>query len=211
MDEIVIPLNEQAQLAIKPQQSLKTLLTAISNCRECTDLPCGPRPIVSAHVASRILIIGQAPGKRVHETGIAWNDPSGDRLRDWMGIDSETFYNESLIAIVPMGFCYPGRGKSGDRPPRPECAPLWHAHVLDLLTSVELTVLIGTYAQRRYLAQNSKHKNLTQTVANWKQHCPTFLPLPHPSPRNNFWLKKNPWFSDEVLPYLRQRVRQILN
>ncbi len=193
------------------QQELESLLANVRNCRECSEkLPFSPRPVLVADVTSPILIIGQAPGKRVHESGIPWNDPSGDRLRTWMGIDSATFYNKSLISIIPMGFCYPGTGKSGDLPPRPECAKLWHSSLMTMLTSLKLTLLVGNYAQRYYLAEDRKKTTLTQTVADWKKYCPKYLPLPHPSPRNNLWLRRNPWFVDEVVPYLRKQVRQIL-
>ena len=192
-------------------QDLSRLLTEIRQCRECASaLPCPPRPVLAAAVEAKVLIIGQAPGRRVQESGIAWDDPSGNRLREWLGIDSETFYNESFIALMPMGFCYPGTGKSGDLPPRPECAPLWHDSLLALMPHIQLTLLIGTYSQRYYLGNNTK-KTLTETVAAWEDYQPHYLPLPHPSPRNNIWIKKNPWFEDNILPYLKQRISELRN
>lgn len=156
------------------------------------------------------MIIGQAPGTKVHNTSIPWNDPSGDLLRIWLGIDKETFYNANMMALMPMGFCYPGKGKSGDLPPRPECAPLWHKKLLNSLPELELTILIGQYSQAYYLG-NKRKENLTETVRNFKEYLPHYLPLPHPSPRNRIWLKRNEWFSEEVLPYLSDRVKEILN
>ena len=189
--------------------SLGKLLTEVRGCTICSEhLPLGPRPVLRAHRDSRILIIGQAPGTRVHESGIPWDDPSGERLRDWLGIDREQFYDERKIAIVPMGFCYPGKGRSGDLPPRPECATTWHDELLERMPQIELTLLLGQYALAHYLGEARK-KNLTETVRNWKQYRPDCLALPHPSPRNNIWLKKNAWFEDEVVPYLRRRVKRI--
>ncbi len=191
------------------RQPLKQLLREIRGCRHCEmHLEFGPRPILELSNQSRILIVGQAPGMRVHQSGIAWDDPSGDRLRDWMGISRTDFYNDKLIAIVPMGFCYPGRGKSGDLPPRPECAELWHEKVMQQLPRVELTLLVGMYAQTHVLAENRK-RTLTETIENWKDYRPRFVPLPHPSPRNIRWFKSNPWFEKSVLPYLRGRVKKI--
>lgn len=188
---------------------LTQLLTEIRSCRECeSDLPCEPRPVLAASETAPILIIGQAPGKRVHETGVAWDDPSGKRLREWLNIDSEQFYDSAKVALVPMGFCYPGKGKSGDLPPRPECADLWHERLLSQLTNVKLTLLVGQYAQKRYLGDRTK-SNLTETVRAWNEYWPAFLPLPHPSPRNNIWLSKNPWFEDDVLPRLKSRVKRL--
>lgn len=189
---------------------LANLLTDIRACQICRkDLPSGPHPIVAAHQDASIVIIGQAPGSRVHESGVPWDDPSGERLREWLGVESETFYDPSKIALVPMGFCYPGRGRSGDLPPRPECAPTWHSAVLESLPSLKLTILIGDFAQRYYLAETRK-STLTETVKAWKVYRPKAIPLPHPSPRNNIWLSKNLWFSDEILPYLKRRVKQCL-
>ena len=195
---------------IKLELSLNDLLVDIRACRACeATLPCGPRPIVAAHQDAPILIIGQAPGQRVHESGVPWDDPSGDRLRDWMGVQPSDFYDEAKIALVPMGFCYPGTGKSGDLPPRRECAELWHERLLAELTRVRLTLVIGNYAQK-YRLGGQRRSTLTKTVQAWKEYRPVCLPLPHPSPRNNIWLKKNPWFATEVLPYLRRRVKRLL-
>ena len=184
------------------------LLTRVRACELCAgDLPRGPRPVVRASVSARLLIIGQAPGTRVHESGIPWNDPSGDRLRQWLGWNKEQFYDDSLSAIVPMGFCYPGKGKSGDLPPRPECAPQWHKALLELMPTIELVLLIGQYAQKYYLPEAKG--SLTETVRSFRDYGPHYLPLPHPSPRNQLWLKKNPWFEAEVVPELRRRARQL--
>ncbi len=189
---------------------MKALLTEISRCVVCSDsLSLGPRPVLSADPQSAILIIGQAPGRAVHESGIPWDDPSGRRLRTWMSISEANFYDATKVAIVPMGFCYPGTGKSGDKPPRPECAPLWHKRLLCELTSVKLTLLLSNYALDAYLPD--RKRTLTETVKNWKEYAPDLLPLPHPSPRNNRWLKKNPWFEEEVVPYLADRVRDALS
>ncbi len=188
---------------------LTGLLEEIRSCEVCTEhLPLGPRPVVSAHRDARLLIIGQAPGKRVHESGVPWDDPSGDRLRKWLGIDEKRFYGKR-IALVPMGFCYPGTGRSGDLPPRRECAELWHEKLLDKLPNVKLTLLLSRHAQRYYLGDRME-ESLTQTVKAWREYVPDQLPLPHPSPRNNRWLKKNPWFEKEVIPYLRLRVSRLL-
>jgi uracil-DNA glycosylase len=183
------------------------LLTRVRDCTICAaDLPLGPRPIVRGTPDAKLLLIGQAPGTRVHKSGVPWNDPSGERLRDWLQMTPDDFYDESKIAIVPMGFCYPGAdAKGGDKPPRPECAPEWHPPLLAGLPNVELTILIGQYAQKRYLEKRRK-KTLTETVRHWRECTPDFLPLPHPSWRNNVWVKKNPWFAEEVLPMLRERV-----
>ena len=162
-----------------------------------------------AHPRSRIPIVGQAPGIKVHQTGIPWDDPSGDRLRNWLGTDAETFYDVRNFALVPMGFCYPGKGTSGDLPPRPECAPKWHDLLFKTMKSLKLVVLIGIYAQSYYL-QESKHKTLTATVADWDSYLPNYFPLPHPSGRNNIWLKKNPWFDSELIPALQYRIQHLL-
>lgn len=192
-------------------KTLEPLLAEIRQCRECaTHLPLGPRPVLAASRTSRILIIGQAPGIRVHESGVPWDDPSGDRLRGWMGVTRDEFYDTAGIAIVPMGFCYPGTGDTGDLPPRPECAELWHERLLAQLTEVRLTLLAGRYAQDWKLGSQAK-TTLTKTVAAWKEYTPRSLPMPHPSPRNNRWLKKNPWFEADVVPYLKRRVRRLLN
>ncbi len=189
--------------------SLDTLLKQVRACQLCAkNLPLGANPVVQAGKEARLLIIGQAPGTRVHKTSIPWNDPSGDRLRQWLDIDKDTFYNENKVAIVPMGFCYPGKGQSGDLPPRKECAPAWHQKLLEQLPNIELTLLIGQYSQQYYLT--NRPKTLTQTVMQWQDWEPDFIPLPHPSPRNTLWLKKNPWFETDVIPYLRQRVHSML-
>ncbi|MDO6707853.1 uracil-DNA glycosylase family protein [Photobacterium sp. 1_MG-2023] len=189
--------------------ALPALLHQIRQCSLCqAHLPLGPRPVIQASSEARLMIVGQAPGTRVHETGIPWNDPSGDRLRQWLALDRETFYDPTQIAIMPMGLCYPGKGKSGDLPPRPECAPQWHGQVWPLLPNVGMTLLVGQYAQHYYLSD--KPKTLTETVRAWRQWAPTYLPLPHPSPRNTLWLKKNPWFEAEVVPYIREYVHQHL-
>ncbi len=188
---------------------MTALLDAIRQCTRCAgNLPEGPRPVLQYQPAARILIVGQAPGRRVHETGIPFNDPSGDRLRAWMGIDRETFYDSARIAIVPMGFCYPGTGKSGDLPPRPECAATWREKILAELTAVQLTLVIGQYAMGYHLPQAGP--TLTDKVRNGRQTASGLIPLPHPSPRNNLWLRRNPWFEEEVLPVLKERVAGIL-
>lgn len=189
---------------------LPLLLSEIRACRLCeAHLPYGPRPVVQAGASARLLIVGQAPGKRVHETGIPWNDPSGDRLREWLNLPRDVFYDANQVAIMPTGFCYPGKGKSGDLPPRPECAPAWHARLLAAMPDLQLTLLIGRYAQEYYLRQNNK-ATLTATVAAYREYLPAYFPLPHPSPRNQFWWKTNDWFEREVLPELRRRVSTIL-
>ncbi|ELP5729047.1 uracil-DNA glycosylase family protein [Vibrio vulnificus] len=189
---------------------LEPLLTQIRACQVCASaLPLGANPVVQAHSEAKILIIGQAPGTKVHHTSIPWNDASGNRLRVWLDIEKQTFYNPKQIAIMPMGFCYPGQGQSGDLPPRKECAPLWHEALLKHLPNIELTLLIGQYAQNRYLS--NKPKTLTETVQNWQAWLPDYLPLPHPSPRNILWLRKNPWFEEQTVPYLRQQVHQRLS
>ena len=190
---------------------MKALLTEIRSCSICSSyLPLGPRPILSAHPNSRIVVIGQAPGTKVHETGVPWDDPSGERLRSWMGVSQESFYDNEKFALVPMGFCYPGKGKSGDLPPRPECAPQWHEIVLASMKNLKLTLLVGSYAQDFYL-KNDKPKTLTETVANWPKFMPKYFPLPHPSGRNNIWMKKNPWFEESVVPNLKQIIAGMLD
>jgi len=189
---------------------MKSLLKDITKCTVCaSSLDHDPRPIVAAHPNSRIVIIGQAPGSIVHRTGVPWDDKSGENLRKWMGIENDIFYDPTKIAIIPMGFCYPGKGKSGDLPPRKECAPLWHEQLLKKLQNLKLTLLIGQYAQRYYLKENSK-KTLTETVRSYQDYLPQYFVLPHPSPRNNIWQAKNKWFGHEVLPELVERVQEIL-
>ncbi|GHW38789.1 hypothetical protein VCSRO56_2062 [Vibrio cholerae] len=188
---------------------LESLLTEIRQCTVCEPhLPLGANPVIRAHPAAKILIIGQAPGTKVHNTSIPWNDASGERLRQWLGLDREAFYCEGNIAIMPMGLCYPGKGRSGDLPPRKECAPLWHAKVLEQLPNRQLTLLIGQYAQHYYLSD--KPSTLTETLQQWQRWAPSVLPLPHPSPRNTLWLRNHPWFEQDIVPYLRQRVKQVL-
>lgn len=183
------------------------LVETVEACTLCEPhLPLGPRPVVQIGRAARILIIGQAPGLKVHNTGIPWNDPSGDRLREWLNLDKDTFYNPQQVSIMSMGFCYPGRGKSGDLPPRPECAPTWHQQLLAEMPDVRLTLLIGMYAQKYYL--NDGHKTLTERVRHWRDFPQHLFALPHPSPRNQYWLKRNPWFSEEAIPALQQKVIQ---
>jgi len=190
---------------------MKKLLSEIRNCSVCRAyLPLGPRPIVTAHPEAKIIIIGQAPGTKVHETGVPWNDPSGRQLRKWLGVSDAVFYDETKIALVPMGFCYPGKGKGGDLPPRPECAPLWHQKLWDGMPNLELIIVIGTYAQKYYLKE-AMEKNLTETVRAYEKYSPRYFPLPHPSPRNRFWLTKNPWFDDEVVPKLQRTVKGIFS
>ncbi len=182
---------------------MEQLLSTIRKCTECQSyLPHGVRPILSASSQSKFIIIGQAPGSIVHRTGIPWDDKSGERLRSWLGVDKETFYDPKVFALLPMGFCYPGTGKSGDLPPRKECAPLWHDRVLEVIDQPSLVILIGAYAQKYYLGENRK-STLTETVNHYESYLPKFFPLPHPSPRNNIWLKKNQWFEKDVLPDLR--------
>lgn len=190
--------------------SLDALLTEVRACRACAQhLPLGPRPILRAGADARILIVGQAPGARVHASGIPWDDASGDRLRKWLGVDVATFHDESQFAIIPMGFCYPGRGNGGDNPPRRECAPLWLDSLLEKLPEIQLTLLIGQYAQRHFLGTRRK-LSLTETVRAWREYAPTVIPLPHPSPRNQAWFQRHPWFESEVLPMLRGRVESLM-
>ncbi len=191
------------------QEILRTLLAEVRACRACEKvLPLGPRPVLRASPTARLLIVGQAPGTKVHATGIPWNDPSGDRLRQWLGVSRETFYDEALIAIIPMGFCYPGRGKGGDLPPRPECAELWLERLLAFLPEIRLTLLIGQYAQAHYL-KDRRRETLSGTVKAWRDYQPEYLPLPHPSPRNRRWLRDRPWFEQEVVPELKMRIREL--
>lgn len=190
---------------------LTELLTAISRCRVCeATLPHEPRPVVRASAGATLLIIGQAPGRRVHESGIPWDDPSGDLLRQWLNIDRALFYDSGRIAIVPSGFCYPGKGASGDLPPRPECAPLWHPQLLATLPKRRLTLLVGSYAQAYYLRERAR-ATLTETVRDFSSYLPEFFPLPHPSPRNRPWLARNPWFAEAVLPELRAITARALH
>jgi len=190
--------------------NLESLLTAVRGCRACeAHLPLGPRPVLSAGETARILVVGQAPGARVHTSGIPWDDPSGDRLRAWMSVGTDVFYDPSRVAIIPMGYCYPGRGKAGDLPPRSECASLWLGQLLAHLTRIELTLLIGRYAQRHFLG-NRRRPSLVETVRDWQDYAPEYLPLPHPSPRNQPWFKRHPWFEQQLLPVLRERVGALI-
>jgi uracil-DNA glycosylase len=189
---------------------MKELLAQIRNCRECEKhLGHGVNPIVAASTKSKILIIGQAPARITHNTSIPWNDKSGDNLRGWLGIDKPAFYDTDLIALMPMGFCYPGTGSSGDLPPRIECAPLWHNKLLKKMPSIELTILVGLYSQKYYLKSEAK-STLTETVENFEEYLPRVIVLPHPSPRNNIWQAKNPWFAKKILPKLRKKVGEII-
>lgn len=191
-------------------ESLESLLHRVAQCRICEkDLPLGPRPVLSAHPDCKILIIGQAPGTKVHATGIPWNDPSGDNLRRWLEVDRELFYDPKVFGIIPMGFCYPGRGKGGDLPPRPECAPTWHGALRQHLPNLRLTLLIGSYAQAYYLGAERKG-TLTETVRSFESYLPQYFPLVHPSPRNRLWMRRNPWFEERVVPRLRQTVWEII-
>jgi uracil-DNA glycosylase len=191
-------------------QSLERLALEARSCALCAaDLPLGPRPVFQVDERARVLIAAQAPGTKVHASGRPFTDASGDRLRDWMGIDAETFYDASQVAILPIGFCYPGCGKSGDLPPRKECAVEWRQRFIDRLANVQMTLVIGQYAMAWHL-QDRKQRNLTETVKNWSAYGPEIFPLPHPSPRNNIWLKKNPWFNHDLLPDLRKGVRSTL-
>jgi uracil-DNA glycosylase family 4 len=187
---------------------MKELLRNISQCKICKEhLPLGPRPIVTAHPNSKIVIIGQAPGTKVHQSGIPWDDQSGKKLRQWLNVTDEQFYNYEHFAIIPMGFCYPGKAKTGDLPPRPECAPQWHTELLDKMPKVELIILIGAYAQNYYLKDK---KTLTERVGDYKSYLPKYFPIPHPSPTNRFWRAKNPWFEDLVVCQLQREVKRIL-
>ncbi len=189
--------------------SFSNLIEEARGCTICSEnLPLGPRPVFQLHPGARILIAGQAPGKKVHESGTPFDDASGSRLRDWMGVSREVFYDPKQIAILPMGFCFPGTGKSGDLPPRPECAPAWRERLLGHLRSLELTLVLGQYAQAYHFG--AARTSVTELVASWRAHWPERLPLPHPSPRNNIWLRRNPWFERDLLPALRARVSALL-
>ena len=189
---------------------MKLLLDDIRSCAVCADvLPLGANPVVSASPRSKIAIVGQAPGTAVHRSGVPWDDPSGVRLRDWLQVDREVFYDPDVFALVPMGFCYPGRGSSGDLPPRAECAPLWHEKLFSGMNHLQLILLVGSYAQGYYLGERKK-RTLTETVQAFDTYLPKFLPLPHPSGRNNIWLKRNPWFEERVIPKMRDLVGDAL-
>ena len=190
---------------------MENLIKLIRSCTLCKEhLPNYPKPIIRASHHSKILIIGQAPGQKVQNSGIPWDDLSGKALRAWLGVNSEQFYNTNLFSIMPMGMCYPGTGKTGDLPPRKECAITWHQKVIDQMPQIVLTLLIGKYAQDYYLGEESK-ENLTETLKNYTAYLPNYIPLPHPSPRNNIWMKKNQWFAADVVPYLQHQVKTILS
>lgn len=190
--------------------TIPTLLQQVRACTLCAGhLPLEPRPVLQMHPDARILIAGQAPGRKVHDTGVPFNDASGDRLREWLGLSRAQFYDPTLVAILPMGFCYPGTGKSGDLPPRRECAPAWRASLLAQLTNLKLTLVVGQYALAYHLPNESG--SLTEIVSRWRSFAPGIMPLPHPSPRNNLWLARNPWFEKELVPVLRQRVIDALH
>ncbi len=190
---------------------MKKMLLEIRACTVCKkNLPNAPKPVLQAGIHSKIVIIGQAPGQKVQNSGIPWDDQSGNELRRWLGVTKEQFYDDTLFALVPMGFCYPGKGSSGDLPPRPECAPLWHGPLLHKMKNIKLIILIGQYAQKYYLSKKLK-PTLTETVKNYKEYLPDLLPLVHPSPRNKIWQKKNPWFEAAVIPQLQKIINQSLN
>ena len=197
------------------KKEFSILIKEIRQCQVCAEqFTHEPNPIFQMSPSATVLIAGQAPGRKVHESGIPFNDPSGDRLRDWMGISEKIFYDASKVAILPMGFCYPGKvksgqGKSGDLPPRPECALAWRSRALELMPNIQLILVIGRYAINWHLGESKKH-NLTETVRAWKCYAPDVIPLPHPSPRNNIWLRKNAWFENEVLPILRKKIQTCL-
>lgn len=194
-----------------PLSKADALLAEVRACTMCAKaLAAGPRPVVQFSSRSRLVIIGQAPGSRVHQSGVPWDDRSGARLREWTGLGEREFYDPAKVALVPMGFCYPGAGQSGDLPPRPECAPRWHDRILQSLHAKKLILLVGSFAQARYLPQARKH-TLTETVRHFAQHGPMFFPLPHPSWRSGIWMQRNPWFEAEVLPVLRATVRKALS
>jgi len=187
------------------------LVEDIRRCTLCADhLPLGPRPVFQADPAARVLVVGQAPGTAVHETGIPFNDPSGERLRGWLGVDRATFYDAEKFAVIPMGICYPGRGRGGDLPPRPECAATWRQPLLEHLQRVELTICVGRYAIDWHL-KPPRSKPLGEVVANWRQYWPRLLPLPHPSPRNTRWLRERPWVEAEIVPVLQSHIRALLS
>ena len=202
--------NRKAAVPKTNYRTLETLLAAVRDCRACdAHLPLGARPVLRAGETARILVVGQAPGVRVHTTGIPWGDPSGERLRAWMGVDADVFYDESRIAIIPMGYCYPGRGNGGDMSPRRGCAELWLDHLLAKLPRIELTLLIGQYAQRHFLA-NRRKPSLAETAQAWREYGPQYIPLPHPSPRNQPWFKRHAWFEAQLVPMLQARIKTLL-
>ncbi len=204
------PIEIASRARLETPITLDSLLETVRACRACeAHLPLGPRPVLQAGATARILIVGQAPGAKVHVSGVPWGDRSGERLRHWMGIDTATFYDKANVAIVPIGLCYPGRAASGDRPPRRECAQLWLDRLLAQLVRIELVLLVGQYAQAHFL-RGKGHASVTTTTRDWRALAPGVIPLPHPSPRNVAWFKANPWFDDELVPVLRHRIRQLV-
>ena len=202
MEEMNIQINDQSD-------ELNQLVSDITACQICaTVLPHQPRPVLQVDRSARILIVGQSPGRKVHETGIPFNDASGQRLREWLGVTETQFYNPKLFAIIPMGFCFPGTGKQGDLPPRPECTIHWRAQLLRLLPNIQLTIVIGQYAQAYHF--NDKKMSVTERVQSWQQYWPSRIPLPHPSPRNRIWLKRNPWYEQKLIPELRSQIKKCI-
>lgn len=196
-------------MALESRPVFTLLLKEVRACTACSQhLPLGPRPVLQAHPDARILLVGQAPGRKVHASGVPFDDASGERLRAWLGLSRDTFYDAHQVAILPMGFCFPGTGASGDLPPRPECAPLWRAPLLAGLPNIQLTVLLGRYAQQHHLP--SPGRSLTEVVSDWRAHAPSVFVLPHPSPRNQAWFKRYPWLTAEVVPALRAAVSKAL-
>jgi uracil-DNA glycosylase len=190
-------------------RQLSELLADVRSCTICSGLPLGPRPLLQASSDARILIVGQAPGSKTHEKGRPFDDASGKRLRQWLGVSEEQFYDPDLFAIIPMGFCYPGTGTGGDLPPRPECAPAWREPLLQALPNIQLTLLFGQFALDWHLG-DKKSRTLTETVQRWQEFWPDQLPLPHPSPRNIRWFKANPWFEADVMPVLQERISALV-
>jgi uracil-DNA glycosylase family 4 len=192
------------------EKSFTQLIQQVRQCNACEGcLPLGPRPIIQVHGNAKLLIIGQAPGLKAHQTGIPWNDASGERLREWLGLSNEIFYDKNKVALLPMGFCYPGKGERGDLPPQKECFNLWHEKVITNLPKIKLVLLLGSYAQNTYL-KNTRKKSLTETVRAWEEYLPRYIPFPHPSPLNNIWLHKNNWFIESMLPSARRIIKSVL-
>lgn len=204
-------MNNTSRQKLGDNSEFDALTAEVRGCTVCAAHLCaGPRPVLQVHPAARILIAGQAPGRKVHESGVPFDDASGERLRQWMDVTRDVFYDATRIAILPMGFCFPGTGRAGDLPPRPECAPLWRQRLLDQMPQIELTLLIGDHAQRWHLPHSGSAR-VTDTVAQWRSYWPAVVPMPHPSPRNNIWLKVNPWFLAEVVPALQKRIAAVLS
>ncbi len=194
----------------EPLSTFKELISEIETCNICrAQLPFEPKPILQVNPKARLLIVGQAPGRKAHESGKPFDDASGNRLREWMGVNRELFYCSDLIAIIPMGFCFPGTGKAGDLPPRSECAHTWRSRLMAQLPSLETTLVIGQYAQNYHLEK--KYQTVTEAVNHWRNSWPKLVPLPHPSPRNNLWLKRNPWFEEKLVPVLKKRISSIIS